>query len=123
MTNDDLVQEMGGVLSRQNNKFKFRKQPAGRFRNPVVLTSYSFDEKSSMETYLDEWHTFTQAATSFGAGSETEDGKDDLGNAAILKLVSSSTGGRSKKNSRKAQFGLQEGTVCLHLFSIATFVK
>ena len=61
---------------------------AGRFRDPVVLTSYSFDEKSSMETYLDEWHTIRHTqASSFDAGSETEDEKDDQGNAAILKQV------------------------------------
>jgi len=59
---------------------------AGRSRDPVVLTSYSFDEKSSMETYLDEYASIRHTqATNSDTGSETEEEKDDQGNAAIFK--------------------------------------
>lgn len=55
---------------------------SGRSRDPVVLTSYSFDEKSSMDTYLDEWQSIRCTQAGFdGGGSETEDDaeKDDQG--------------------------------------------
>ncbi len=66
---------------------------SGRSRDPVVLTSYSFDEKSSMDTYLDEWQSIrhTQAGFDGGGGSETEDDteKDDQGIGVQLNCPSS----------------------------------
>lgn len=60
---------------------------SGRSRAPVVLTSYSFDEREPMDAYHDEWQSIRHTQAGLDAGSETEDEKEDQGKTATLGVV------------------------------------